>query len=49
MSVTARILTPKTFIRGALTALSIASIGVAQAEQYRAPAHNFYQNNWMAN
>ncbi len=33
----------------ALAAL-ILSVGAANAEphSYRAPAHNFYQNNWMA-
>jgi hypothetical protein len=35
-------------ILAALAAL-ILGIGAAnvQAGQYRAPAHNFYQNNWM--
>jgi hypothetical protein len=43
-----RFVTVKTLIRAAFTAMSIASIGAAHSEQYHAPAHNFYQNNWMA-
>jgi hypothetical protein len=44
-----RVFTVKTLIRAGLTALSLSSIAVAHSEprQYQAPAHNFYQNNWM--
>ena len=38
----------KTVIFGAIVALSLAA-GTAKSEPaYHAPAHNFYQNNWMA-
>ena len=40
----------KTMILAALAALSLG-VAAANAEKptmYRAPAHNFYQNNWMA-
>jgi hypothetical protein len=44
-----RFFTVKTLIRVAFTALSLNSIGVAHsAVPYQAPAHNYYQNNWMA-
>jgi Spy/CpxP family protein refolding chaperone len=41
----------KTLILAAFAALSLG-VAAASAEQptaYHAPAHNFYQNNWMAN
>jgi hypothetical protein len=38
----------KTRILVALIALSLGVVTAnAQSQQYRAPAHNFYQNNWM--
>ena len=39
----------KNMILAALAALSLG-VGAAnvQAASYHAPAHNFYQNNWMA-
>jgi hypothetical protein len=41
--------TVKILIRVAFTALSLNSIGIAHsAAPYQAPAHNYYQNNWMA-
>ncbi|HEX4367611.1 MAG TPA: hypothetical protein VH023_12315 [Rhodopila sp.] len=40
----------KTLIRAAF---AVVSLGVAvangQTPAYHAPAHNYYQNNWMAN
>jgi hypothetical protein len=45
----ARLFTTKTLIRAAFTALSLSSIGVAHSQPaYHAPAHNYYQNNWMS-
>lgn len=42
-----RVLTVKTLIRAIFAALSIDSIGIAQAQpSYHALAHNYYQNNW---
>ena len=39
----------KTVISAALAALILsAGAATAQGVLYRAPAHNFYQNNWMA-
>jgi hypothetical protein len=36
-------------IRVAFTVISLHSIAVAHSETpYQAPAHNYYQNNWMA-
>jgi hypothetical protein len=44
-----RLFTVKTLIRVAFTVLSLNAIGIAHsATPYRAPAHNYYQNNWMA-
>ncbi len=45
-----RFLTMKTLIRVGFMALSISSIAAAHSETalYHAPAHNFYQNNWMS-
>ena len=44
-----RVFTAKTLIRVAFTALSLSSIGVAHSQtSYQAPAHNYYQNNWIA-
>jgi hypothetical protein len=41
--------TTKTLIRAAFTALSLSSIGVAHSQtNYRTPAHNYAQNNWMS-
>jgi hypothetical protein len=39
----------KTRILAAITALSL-SVGAANAQSfsYNAPAHNYYQNNWMS-
>jgi len=43
------ILTMKTLIRAGFMALSLSSIAAAHSETapFHAPAHNFYQNNWM--
>ena len=44
-----RLLTTKMLIRAAFTALSLGSIGVAHSQTtYHAPAHNYYQTNWMS-
>jgi hypothetical protein len=44
-----RFFTVKTLIRVALTTLTLNSIGTAHsAAPYQTPAHNYYQNNWMA-
>jgi hypothetical protein len=44
-----RFFTVNTLIRVAFATLSLNSIGVAQsATPYTTPAHNYYQNNWMA-
>ena len=32
----------------AVLTLSVSIANVSTAEPYRAPAHNFYQNNWMS-
>jgi hypothetical protein len=38
----------KTMILVVLASLTV-TVGVANSQtQYRAPAHNFYQNNWMS-
>ena len=44
-----RFLTIKSLIRAGFMALSISSIAAAHSETapFHAPAHNFYQNNWM--
>jgi hypothetical protein len=43
-----RFFTVNTLIRVAFTALSLNSVGTAHsATPYQAPAHNYYQNNWM--
>ncbi|MGD0110012.1 MAG: hypothetical protein ABSC06_39250 [Rhodopila sp.] len=43
------VLTMKTLIRAGFMALSLGSISAAYSETapFHAPAHNFYQNNWM--
>ncbi len=45
-----RALTLKTLIRSAFAAVSLISTGIAQSQRstYQAPAHNYYQNNWLA-
>jgi hypothetical protein len=44
-----RLVTVKTLIRVAFTAISVASIGVAHsAPAYHHPPQNDYQNNWSA-
>ncbi len=44
-----RLFTVKTLIRVASTALSLNSIAIAHSQPaYQAPAHNYYQNNWMS-
>ena len=43
------IFTTKMLIRVAFTVISLNSIAIAHsATPYQAPAHNYYQNNWMA-
>ena len=44
-----RFLTTKALIRAGFMALSLSSIASAHSEPspFHAPAHNFYQNNWM--
>jgi len=45
-----RVFTVKAFVRAGLMAASPGWIGAAhsQTQIYQTPAHNFYQNNWMA-
>ena len=44
-----RFFSVNTLIRVAFIALSLNSIGIAHsAAPYHTPAHNYYQNNWMA-
>ena len=41
----------KTLILAAFVSLSLGAMGgraLADAQQYHAPAHNYYQNNWMS-
>ena len=43
-----RFFTVNTLIRVAFMTLSLNAVGVAHsATPYHAPAHNYYQNNWM--
>jgi hypothetical protein len=39
----------KVLILAAFVALGLSMAGTdAQAQRYRTPAHNYYQNNWMS-
>ncbi len=40
----------KTAILAAVAALTVAigTVNAQSSSSYRTPAHNFYQNNWMA-
>jgi hypothetical protein len=43
--------TVQTLIRAAFVALSLSSMGIAHSQtssSYRAPAQNYWQNNWMS-
>jgi hypothetical protein len=38
----------QTLMLVALMVLTMAAVVSAEAATYRAPAHNYYQNNWMS-